>query len=300
MPHRAFTKNVFQATLLLTNKLNLPNTINYVASDCILELNNVNKNFDQDFEVIRDITFEAKNGEFVCFVGPSGCGKTVLLYAIAGFLPITSGKISMQGEPINSVGPDRMMVFQDHMLFPWKTVMGNVLFGLSNCDINQDQKIIVAENYLNLVDLAKFKDWPIHKLSGGMKQRVAFARALVTDPKILLMDEPFSSLDSIARRQLRKNLVEIWQKTKKTILFVTHSINEAIYLADTIHVMGARPTTINKTYSVDFARPRDIASPNFIKLAKKIEGDIEAASPPFDNDMVSQINLKNVLNINNK
>ncbi|MDD2758619.1 MAG: ABC transporter ATP-binding protein [Patescibacteria group bacterium] len=271
-----------------------------MASDCILELNNVNKNFDQDFEVIRDITFEAKNGEFVCFVGPSGCGKTVLLYAIAGFLPITSGKISMQGEPINSVGPDRMMVFQDHMLFPWKTVMGNVLFGLSNCDINQDQKIIVAENYLNLVDLAKFKDWPIHKLSGGMKQRVAFARALVTDPKILLMDEPFSSLDSIARRQLRKNLVEIWQKTKKTILFVTHSINEAIYLADTIHVMGARPTTINKTYSVDFARPRDIASPNFIKLAKKIEGDIEAASPPFDNDMVSQINLKNVLNINNK
>jgi NitT/TauT family transport system ATP-binding protein len=254
-------------------------------SDYILELVNINKSFDNNFEVIKDISFRAKNGEFICFIGPSGCGKTVLLYAIAGLLPVTSGKILKKGQVVTSIGTDRILVFQDHMLFPWKTIIGNVLFGLTNYDLDKNKKIALAEKYLDIVGLLKFKDWPIHKLSGGMKQRVAFARALVTDPEILLMDEPFSAIDSISRRYLRKNLLEIWQRTQKTILFVTHSVNEAIYLADTIYVMSSRPTTIKKSYSVDVLRPRDISEPNCIQLIKNIENDIE-----------TELNLNEIVN----
>ncbi len=246
-----------------------------VLSDFILELKNVNKSFSKDFKVIEDVTLKIKKGEFVCFIGPSGCGKTVLLYIIAGFLPTSSGKILMEKKIINSIGSDRVMVFQDNMLFPWKTVMGNVLFGLSNSNLEKKEKILLAEYYLNMVGLIEFKNWPIHKLSGGMKQRVSFARSLVTNPKILLMDEPFSALDSLTRRRLRKNLIEIWQKTKKTTLFVTHSMDEAIYLADTIYIMSPRPMTIKKTYSIDLPRPRDMSDPNFVKLLKILEKDIE-------------------------
>ena len=244
-------------------------------NDYILELEKVSKTFDNNFEVIKDISLKAKKGEFICFIGPSGCGKTVLLYTIAGFLPASSGKTFVNGVEVKSIGLDRIMVFQDHMLFPWKTVIGNILFGLSNSNLDKNKKLSLAENYLDLVDLLKFKDWPIHKLSGGMKQRVAFARALVTNPEILLMDEPFSALDSIARKNLRKSLIKIWQKTKKTILFVTHSVNEAVYLADTIYVMSSRPTTIKKSYLINLTHPRDMSDPAFVKIVKKLEDDIE-------------------------
>ncbi|OQX02398.1 MAG: hypothetical protein BWK80_57970 [Desulfobacteraceae bacterium IS3] len=264
------------------------------SSDCILELVNINKSFENNFEVIKDISFTAKSGEFICFIGPSGCGKTVLLYAIAGLLPITSGKILKKGQVVTSIGTDRILVFQDHMLFPWKTVIGNVLFGLTNSDLDKNKKIALAEKYLDMVGLLQFKDWSIHKLSGGMKQRVAFARALVTVPEILLMDEPFSALDSISRRHLRKNLLEIWQKTQKTILFVTHSVNEAIYLADTIYVMSSSPTTIKKSYSVDVLRPRDISDPNCIQLIKDIENDLETE---FSLDKIeTELNLNEIVN----
>lgn len=265
------------------------------SSDCILELVNINKIFDNSFEVIKDISFKAKSGEFICFIGPSGCGKTVLLYTIAGLLQTSSGNILKRGNVVNSIGSDRMLVFQDHMLFPWKTVLGNVLFGLSKHHLDKNEKNILAENYLDTVGLLKFKDWPIYKLSGGMKQRVAFARALVSDPEILLMDEPFSALDSISRRNIRKNLIEIWMKTKKTILFVTHSVNEAIYLADTIYVMSPRPTTIKKTYFVDFPRPRDQSDPSFIQLVKSIEKDIETDYDFDENSVFSQINVDNII-----
>jgi len=241
----------------------------------ILELKNISKSFGKNFEVIKDIDIKIKEGEFACFVGPSGCGKTVLLYTIAGFLPVSSGQILMNGQVVNSIGPDRVMVFQDNMLFPWKTVIGNVLFGLSNSPLSVSQRNTLAEYYLNLVGLSEFKNWPIHKLSGGMKQRVSFARSLVTDPQILLMDEPFSALDSLTRRRLRKNLVEIWQQTKKTTLFVTHSMDEAIYLADTIYILNSRPTSIKKSYSIDLPRPRDMSDPDFVKLLKSLEKDIE-------------------------
>ena len=241
----------------------------------ILDLKNVSKTFGKDFRVVKDVSLKIKEGEFVCFIGPSGCGKTVLLYLIAGFLPVSSGAILMDSQTINSVGPERTMVFQDNMLFPWKTVIGNVMFGLSNSKLEESKKVSLAEYYLNIVGLLEFKDWPIHKLSGGMKQRVSFARSLINDPKVLLMDEPFSALDSLTRRHLRKNLIEIWQKTKKTTLFVTHSMDEAIYLADTTYVMGSRPTSIKKTYRINLPRPRDMSDPCFVKLLKVLEKDLE-------------------------
>jgi len=265
------------------------------SCDYILELKNLSKTFDNDFEVVKDINLKVKKGEFVCFIGPSGCGKTVLLYTVAGFLSPTSGKILSKGLEVNSVGLDRIMVFQDHMLFPWKTVLGNVLFGLSNSNLDKHEKLALAEKYLDLVDLSKFKDWPIHKLSGGMKQRVAFARALVTDPEILLMDEPFSSLDSITRRHLRKSLIKIWQKTQKTILFVTHSINEAIYMADTIYVMSARPTTIKKFCLIGLPRPRDMSDPGFTKLLRRVEDDVQIEFNIDRNRIDPQVNISDIM-----
>ncbi|MFA6419770.1 MAG: ABC transporter ATP-binding protein [archaeon] len=261
----------------------------------ILELENLNKTFDNNFEVIKDINLKVRQGEFICFIGPSGCGKTVLLYTIAGFLSPSSGKIFVKNTEVNSIGVDRIMVFQDHMLFPWKTVFENILFGLANSNLNKSEKIILAENYLSLVDLSDFRDWPIHKLSGGMKQRVAFARALVANPEILLMDEPFSSLDSIARRHLRKNLIKIWQKTKKTILFVTHSINEAVYMADTIYVMSSRPTTIKKSYSVKLSRPRDMSDPRFTKILRKVEDAVQIEFNLCQNQADSQLNINKMI-----
>lgn len=239
----------------------------------MLELIKVNKSFEDGdrFKVLKNINLSAKKGGFVCVIGPSGCGKTILLYLIAGFLKPTSGRITLEGKPITGPSTDRAMVFQNYILFPWKTVFGNVLFGLENTRISNRQKEDLVKQCLKLVDLSKFKDWHVHKLSGGMQQRVALARALIMNPKILLMDEPFAALDAQYRRFLRKNLVEIWQKTKKTIIFVTHSINEAIYLADKIYLFSARPTKVNKVYQVNLPRPRDERNREFLKLSHEIE-----------------------------
>lgn len=258
----------------------------------ILKLKNVNKFFGQNFEVIKKFNLNVRPGEFVCFIGPSGCGKTVLLYTIAGFLKASSGEILIENKIVNSINTDRLMIFQDNMLLPWKTVLGNVLFGLSNSDFSESQKISLAEHYLDMVGLLDFKDWPVHKLSGGMKQRVSFARALISNPKILLMDEPFSALDSITRKRLRNSLIDIWNKTKKTTLFVTHNIDEAVCLADTIYVLGSRPTNIKKSYFIDLPRPRDLSSPKVIDLIKSLEKDLEN---DFDDKNQNYQNL----NINN-
>jgi len=266
------------------------------SSKTILELKSLGKNFDKNFEVIKNINLKVNKGEFVCFIGPSGCGKTVLLYTIAGFLQPSSGKILVKGKKVNSIGLDRIMVFQDHMLFPWKTVYENILFGLFNSKLGKKDQATLAKSYLDLVDLSKFKDWPIHKLSGGMKQRVAFARALILNPEILLMDEPFSSLDSIARRQLRKSLIKIWQKTHKTILFVTHSINEAIYMADTIYIMSSRPTSIKKSYTIKLPRPRDMSDPRYTKILKQVEDDVQTEFNLGKNILEQQMNIKDMLN----
>jgi NitT/TauT family transport system ATP-binding protein len=170
-----------------------------------------------------------------------------------------------------------MMVFQDYVLFPWKSIFENVYFAIQdNKEISKKEKKELVDKYLKLVGLIKFRDWPIHKLSGGMMQRVAIARALVVNPKLLLMDEPFSALDSQYRHFLREKVEEIWQKTKKTIIFVTHSISEAIYLADRIYLFGPAPGNIKKTYEIKLKRPRDKNSLEFLKLKKEIEKEMKS------------------------
>ncbi|MDO8623338.1 MAG: ABC transporter ATP-binding protein [archaeon] len=239
----------------------------------MLDLIKINKSFGEknDFEVIKDITLSVKNGEFVCILGPSGCGKSILLYLLAGFLKPTSGKILIDGKSLNKPGPERMMVFQDYILFPWKTVYDNILFALENTDLNKKEKQKLVNKYISLVGLTKFKDWDIHKLSLGMQQRVAIARALVVNPKLLLMDEPLSALDTQYRNYLKKEIEKIWLKTKKTVIFVTHSVSEAVYLADKIYLLSSRPAKIRKIYEVKIKRPRKINSKECMLLRKDIE-----------------------------
>ena len=245
----------------------------------MLELDNVAKSFpvnNQDFEILKDITFSVKKGEFACLLGPSGCGKTILLYLIAGFIDATSGDIIVDTKIVEKPHPDRMMVFQDYVLFPWKTVMQNVQFAFeNNRALTLKEKKEISERYLKLVGLSEFKDWYIHKLSGGMQQRVAIARALSVDPKILLMDEPLSALDSQYRKFLRREIEHIWLKTKKTIIFVTHSISEAIYLADKIYLLSPRPASIKKIYDLTkLIRPRLSNSDDFLNFKKEIEREM--------------------------
>lgn len=242
----------------------------------MLDLIEVNKSFGEnnDFEVLRDINISAKRGEFICILGPSGCGKTILLYLIAGFLKPTSGKVLVENKLVKSPDPSRMMVFQDYVLFPWVTVYGNIVFALNNFKLNNKKKNELVTKYLELMGLKDFRDWYPHKLSGGMQQRVAIARALIVNPKILLMDEPFGALDHQYRRFLRNSLEEFWLKNKKTVIFVTHSINEAIYLADKIYLMSQRPMSIKKIYQVNLPRPREKTNIEFIKLSKEIESQM--------------------------
>lgn len=263
----------------------------------MLDLIEVNKSFGEndDFEVLRDINISVKKGEFVCVLGPSGCGKTILLYLIAGFLKPTSGKILIEEKPIGKPGIDRVMVFQDYVLFPWKTVYGNIMFGLNKLDIDSQKKKKMVMNYLELVGLTEFKDWYVHKLSGGMQQRIAVARALVVNPKILLMDEPFSALDHLYRRYLRFSLEEIWKKTKKTIILVTHNINEAIHLADKIYLMTASPATFKKVYRINLPRPRHSLDKDFIELSKKIKFDMIDEFEKSTKNQLTEVPLEKLL-----
>jgi len=268
----------------------------------MLDLIEVNKSFGEkdDFEVLRDITISAKNGEFVCILGPSGCGKTILLYLIAGFLKPTEGKILMENKPISESDCNRMMIFQNYVLFPWKTIYENILFALDKSTMSKSEKHALVIHYLDMMGLVSFKDWYPYKLSGGMQQRVALARALVTNPKVLLMDEPFAALDSQYQKFLRKNLETIWRKTKKTIIFVTHSTNEAIYLADKIYLLSARPAMIKKTYQVNLPRPRDLLNPDFIKLSRKIEKDLFEEFEKVIKNPLMEESLSHILNLNKK
>lgn len=246
--------------------------------DIILELKGVSKIFREaeDFKVLNSIEFKVNEGEFVSIVGPSGAGKSILLFLIAGFLKQSDGTILMNGKEIMNIDTSRVVMFQNYMLFPWKTVYGNVLFALAKSPLPKEEKNKLVMKYLDLVGLSNFKDWYIHKLSGGMQQRVALARALILSPKILLMDEPFSALDTQQRAHLRKTLVEIWEKTKQTIIFVTHHVDEAIQLADTIHLVTSRPASIKKTYKVDWPRPRENGNrpASFLLLKQEIKNSL--------------------------
>ncbi len=266
----------------------------------ILKLIDVSKCFkdDNEFEALKNINLTVKDGEFVCILGPSGCGKTILLHLIAGFLMPSSGQILIEDKPVKRPNPCRMMIFQDYVLFPWKTVYGNIAFALSNINISRQKKDELIMKYLNLVGLTDFKDWYVYKLSGGMKQRVALARALIVNPKILLMDEPFAALDSQYRKFLRKSLEEIWQKTKKTIIFVTHSISEAIYLSDKIYIMSERPTTIKKVYQVNLPRPRKLISTDFLKLREEIEIQVAEEFEKTVKNQIEDKSLDSLLEVN--
>lgn len=267
----------------------------------MLNLTHISMSFEVEgigkINVLRDINLSVKKGEFVCILGPSGCGKTILLYLIAGFLKQTSGKILIEGKPAGNPDTDRVMVFQDYVLFPWKTVYGNILFGLNKTKLDYQQKNKLVMKYLEIVGLTEFKDWYIHKLSRGMQQRVAIARALIVNPKILLMDEPFSALDTSYRRHLRCNLEEIWEKTEKTVILVTHDITEAIHLADKIYLMSASPAIFKKVYKVNLPRPRDSLNQDFIELHKKIESDMINEFEKSMKGQETEMPLENLLKI---
>src|SRR5215472_1763124 len=193
---------------------------------------------------LEDVSLEVREREFLALLGPSGCGKSTLLYLIGGFLPVEGGRIAIDGATVAGPGPDRGIVFQHFALFPWKTVRGNILYGLERQGMPKDEREKRASDFINLVGLAGFEDSYPSQLSGGMKQRTAIARTLAFDPKILLMDEPFGALDAQTRGLMQSELLRIWQRTPKTVIFVTHDVQEAVYLADRVAVMSARPGRI--------------------------------------------------------
>jgi len=268
----------------------------------MLDLIKVSKSFGEnsDFEVLRDITLSAEKGEFVCILGPSGCGKTILLYLIAGFLKPTKGEIFMEDSLVSEPNSDRMMIFQNYVLFPWKTIYNNILFALSKSTIDKNEKHKLVIKYLDIMGLVSFKDWYPYKLSGGMQQRVALARALVTNPKVLLMDEPFAALDSQYRNYLRISLKKIWQKTKKTIIFVTHSVNEAIFLGDKIYLLSAGPATIKKSYNVKFSEPRNLLNKEFVKLSRKINNELQEEFEKIIKNPSMEKSLSNILKLSGR
>src|SRR5712664_1187462 len=215
---------------------------------------------------LDNVSLTVHEGEFVCLVGPSGCGKSTLLNIIAGLEIPDSGQVLADGKPVTGPGRERMMMFQESALFPWLDVMDNVLFGLKlKPNLTGKERREVAKYYLKLVGLEKFMDANIHELSGGMKQRVALARCLAPNPRVLLMDEPFAALDAMTREQLYGDIQQIWQKRRKTIIFVTHNVREAACLADRVVIMSPTPGRIREIFEVDLPRPRDF---NSIEIAQ--------------------------------
>ena len=201
---------------------------------------------------LDDISLQVQPREFLALLGPSGCGKSTLLYLIGGFLPIEKGTININGEPVKAPGPDRGIVFQHFALFPWKTVRDNILYGLERQDMPRAERLQRAQHFIDLVGLSGFEDSYPSQLSGGMKQRTALARTLAFDPSILLMDEPFGALDAQTRHLMQAELLRIWQGSPKTVIFVTHDVQEAVYLADRVAVMTARPGRIKTVVDTKF------------------------------------------------
>ena len=224
---------------------------------------------------LTPLDIEIAAGEFVVIVGPSGCGKSTLLYMLAGFSEATEGKIFVGADPITGPDIDRGMVFQSYALFPWLTVVGNVEFGLERKGVPRAARRAIALQYLQTVGLLDFVDKQVNELSGGMKQRVAIARAFATEPSIIFMDEPFGALDALTRRFLQKELLRIWQEHRKTVVFITHSVPEAIFLGDRIIVMTARPGSIKSEIRVDLPHPRDTTSDGFRDYERQIYADLD-------------------------
>ena len=245
----------------------------------ILDVRGVGKIYElngQKIEALRGADLVVKKGEFVCLIGPSGCGKSTLLRIVAGFEKPTTGQALMWDKPVTGPAPDRGMVFQDYGLFPWLTVRQNIAFGPASRGLPKAEVRDTVERFVTMVGLTRFADaWP-HQLSGGMKQRVGIARALANDAEMVLMDEPFGALDAMTRERLQDELLEIWQRTKLTVLFVTHSIEEAIFLADRVVVMEPGPGRIASEHRVDLPRPRDVASPEFNEVRREMSARLHS------------------------
>ncbi|MEW6644924.1 MAG: ABC transporter ATP-binding protein [Pseudomonadota bacterium] len=221
---------------------------------------------------LRDVSLQIGRGEFVCLIGPSGCGKTTLLQLVAGFLPPTRGAVTFRGLPIRAPGPERGVVFQDYALFAWMTARQNVEFGLRMRGQRRAERRDRAREALARVGLAHAADKYPHELSGGMRQRVAVARALVVEPEVLLMDEPFAAVDAMTRQTLQEDLLRLWRETGVSVIFVTHNIDEAAFLAQRVVVMGAHPGTIKADLTIDAPYPRDRGSSDFGALYATISG----------------------------
>src|SRR4030081_3230971 len=232
----------------------------------ILEMKNVGKIYSQNgrsIEALRGVNLSVRKGEFICLIGASGCGKSTLLRMAAGFETATHGHNLMWGVPISLPGPSRGMVFQDYGLFPWLNVRDNIGFGPKSRRRTHAEIRETVDRFIELIGLQRFADAFPHQLSGGMKQRVAIARVLANDAEVVLMDEPFGALDAMTRERLQDELLEIWQRTKLTVVFVTHSVEEAIFLANRVVVMTPGPGRIESDNALDLPRPRDVSSPEF-------------------------------------
>ncbi len=241
-----------------------------------LLLKNVTKTFqDSGQDAVRNVDLEIRDGEFVCVVGKSGCGKSTLLNLIAGLEKPTSGEILLDGAPIKGPGADRVVMFQEHALFPWLNVIQNVKFGMELAGVPRQEQEEKAMKYLELMQLADYRNYAIHQLSGGMRQRVALARALTLDSKILLMDEPFSALDKQTSNRLRAELQDIWMQTRRTIFFITHSVEEAVYLADRVIVLSNGKDSVQDIVPIALERPRHVYDEAFVEYRRRILSEVQ-------------------------
>jgi NitT/TauT family transport system ATP-binding protein len=247
-----------------------------------LELRNARRTFgarNGDAIVALDrVDLVVRAGEFVCVIGPSGCGKSTLLNLLAGLDTPSEGEVLAGGEPVRGTDPSRVLIFQDAALFPWLSVQANVEFGLRMRGMPRAERRAIAVRLLEMVHLTQFARAYVHELSGGMRQRVAIARALAVDPKVLLLDEPFGALDAMTRSMLHTELQDLWLRTKKTVVFVTHNVREAVVLGDRVLVMSPRPGRIVAEHAVDIPRPRRIEDDATMVLARRIAADLTLAT----------------------
>ena len=249
------------------------------AAPPLIVARRLNKTFERaadehGTDAVRDVDLTIREGEFVCLVGPSGCGKTTLLRIIAGLERPTSGEVELRGRPIDGPGAERGMIFQSFALFPWRTVRRNIEFGLEVRRVPRAERRRISGELIDLVGLQGFEAAHPRELSGGMQQRVGLARALANDPAVLLMDEPFGSLDAQTRNIMQTELLKIWERTRKTVIFVTHSVDESVYLADRIVLLTARPASIKGIVEIAIPRPRDRASPEFAAIRQRVLKDL--------------------------
>ncbi len=272
-----------------------------------LEIKNLYKQFETPtgakVTALKDINFTVHKREFVCVIGPSGCGKSTLIRILAGLETPTSGEIILDGKPVQGPGPDRGMVFQGYTLFPWLTVKRNVMFGLEQSGHSKVLAEEDARQWIDLVGLGKFEDSYPHELSGGMKQRVAIARALANQPRILLMDEPYGALDAQTRAKMQQYLMEIWQNIDITIFFITHDLDEAIYLADRILVLKAHPGEVNEIIEVPVPQPRSpeqLLSAEFLATKKRLEELIHPPSEEEEGVNSDHLNMVRMVGVDNE